>query len=96
MYPDFLNPKTSAYWGSQLDGFQNTIKFDGLWQDMNEAANFCNGVCSKDQDKAGYSIANKLPYTPTGNRLELEAIALDAQHADGSSELDSHSLFGSL
>jgi len=72
------------------------LKFDGLWQDMNEASNFCNGVCNKDQDQLGYSVANKLPYTPTGKRLDQKAIDLDALHQDGSTELDTHSLFGSL
>lgn len=47
---------------------------------MNEASNFCNGVCNKDQDQLGYSVANKLPYTPTGKRLDFKAIDLDAQH----------------
>jgi len=63
---------------------------------MNEASNFCNGVCNKDQDQLVYSVANKLPYTPTGKRLDQKAIDLDALHQDGSTELDSHSLFGSL
>jgi alpha-glucosidase (family GH31 glycosyl hydrolase) len=63
---------------------------------MNEASNFCNGDCHRDSDMIGYTVANKLPYTPTGKRLDFKAISLDAVHADGSTELDSHSYFGSL
>ena len=37
-----------------------------------------------------------LSYVPTGRDLETMAISLDAVHANGISELDSHSLFGTM
>jgi len=70
VFPDFSHPNASTYWVDQLQKFQKIIEFDGLWQDMNEAANFCRGNCFKDEDKLGGSIAYKLPYTPTGRRLD--------------------------
>jgi alpha-glucosidase (family GH31 glycosyl hydrolase) len=96
VYPDFLNPQSNEYWKQQLEGFKTLLNFDGLWQDMNEASNFCNGPCSKDEDKYYSTVANKLPYTPTGKRLDSKSVPIDAVHKDGSLELDSHSLFGAL
>lgn len=45
VYPDFFNEETVKWWHDNLDDFWSKVKFDGLWQDMNEASNFCNGVC---------------------------------------------------
>jgi alpha-glucosidase len=53
VFPDFTNPKAYEYWAAQLEEFSKGIHFDGLWQDMNEASNFCNGLCFKDEEKLG-------------------------------------------
>lgn len=77
------------------------VDFDGLWQDMNEASNFCHGVCYKSQ-LASSPSKNKLPYTPTGRNLETKSIPLDAFHNTTFStdldvtELEAHSLFGTM
>lgn len=44
-FPDWSNPKAEGYWISELEKFYDKIKFDGLWIDMNEIANFCTGAC---------------------------------------------------
>ena len=70
------------------------IPFDGLWLDMNEASNFCNGVCYSNQ-KVAKPVKNMLPYIPTGRDLEGKSISLDAYHKGNNAiELDMHSLFG--
>lgn len=71
------------------------VAFDGLWLDMNEASNFCVGVCYQSQMSAN-PVKYKLPYIPTGRDLEEKSITLDAMHADGVTELDAHSLFGTM
>jgi hypothetical protein len=38
----------------------------------------------------------RLPYMPTGASLETKAISLDVQHAQNYTQLDAHSLFGTL
>ena len=45
VYPDFFNPATSDWWDRWLSTFFETVPFDGVWEDMNEASNFCDGVC---------------------------------------------------
>lgn len=45
VFPDFLSTAGQSYWKNQLTNMHENLKFDGLWEDMNEAANFCDGVC---------------------------------------------------
>ncbi|CAF0869288.1 unnamed protein product [Adineta steineri] len=39
-FPDFFYPPTSDWWRTQILEYHNKIKFDGIWIDMNEPANF--------------------------------------------------------
>jgi alpha-glucosidase (family GH31 glycosyl hydrolase) len=94
VFPDFSNPQANTYWIDQLDRFSKIIEFDGLWEDMNEASNFCRGKCFKDDLTPFDSIANRLPYTPTGKRLDRISLALDAKMNDSRSQLDAHSFYG--
>jgi alpha-glucosidase len=41
-------------------------------------------------------VKYKLPYVPTGRDLEEKSISLDAIHEGGVTELDAHSLFGTM
>lgn len=60
---------------------------------MNEASNFCQGPCYASQATKN-PVKNKLPYVPTARDLEIKSLPLDSVHADGITELDAHSLFG--
>lgn len=71
------------------------MPFDGLWLDMNEASNFCNGVCYDSQISES-PILHKLPYIPTGNNLNDRSLSIDATHKNGVKELDAHNLFGTM
>jgi alpha-glucosidase (family GH31 glycosyl hydrolase) len=50
VYPDYLAaPKVDTWIKAQLQRFYDEVPFDGLWLDMNEAANFCSGrLCKTD------------------------------------------------
>ncbi len=75
---------------------QKEIAFDGLWLDMNEASNFCNGVCKSNQ-KVERPVKDHLPYQPTGRELDTKSMSLDSYHKGNDAiELDMHSLFGTL
>jgi len=58
------------------------VPFDGLWEDMNEASNFCNGVCYESQ-AARSPVKYKLPYIPSARDLETKSLSLDGVHANG-------------
>jgi len=62
---------------------------------MNEASNFCNGVCY-DSQKSSMPVKDQLMYTPTGRDLETKSMPLDAVHMGDVTELDAHSLFGTM
>jgi lysosomal alpha-glucosidase len=47
LFPDFLHPAAGDWWTAQLRRFQALLSFDGLWLDMNEPSNFCDGPCDK-------------------------------------------------
>jgi alpha-glucosidase (family GH31 glycosyl hydrolase) len=60
---------------------------------MNEASNFCDGVCYQNQQSAP-SVYSKLRYVPGDRIFPQHAISLDASHANGQLEVDTHNLFG--
>lgn len=39
VWPDWVHPRTSAWWTGCLRDFRGTIDYDGVWLDMNEPAN---------------------------------------------------------
>lgn len=93
--PDFFAPNTQSWWHKELSEFRdNHVLFDGLWLDMNEAANFCNGACLERQ-RANDSMADMFYYTPTGRSLESKSLPLDTVHANSKfTQLDTHNYFG--
>ena len=47
-FPDFFHPNSSTYWGEMLASWRDDVKYDGVWLDMNEPSNFCDGECSDE------------------------------------------------
>ncbi|KAL1257160.1 hypothetical protein QQF64_012705, partial [Cirrhinus molitorella] len=47
-FPDFFKNSTAEWWGEQIKDFYNTMKFDGIWIDMNEPANFVHGTVGEN------------------------------------------------
>ena len=45
-FVDFFHPNASQYWQDMLDRLYQKVQFSGVWLDMNEYANFCDGACN--------------------------------------------------
>ncbi|XP_036392320.1 maltase-glucoamylase, intestinal [Megalops cyprinoides] len=44
-FPDFFRDQTAKWWHREIEDFyRDTMKFDGLWIDMNEPASFVHGT----------------------------------------------------
>lgn len=68
VYPDWFHPAIQDYWNGEFNKFfdpETGIDIDGLWIDMNEAANMCTFPCT---DPERYSIENDLPPAPPAVR----------------------------
>jgi len=44
-FVDFLNLNATQYWIDVLGLLYQKVPFSGVWLDMNEFSNFCNGPC---------------------------------------------------
>ncbi|XP_044058887.1 maltase-glucoamylase, intestinal [Siniperca chuatsi] len=72
-FPDFFRNTTAKWWNQEIqDFYENTMKFDGLWIDMNEPASFVHGTVG------GKCLGNPLlehpPYMPS---LESKHLGLN-------------------
>lgn len=93
-FPDFNNPKASEYWGTFCKILYDKIPFSGLWIDMNELANFCDGECNVSANSG--LTSESLPYAPSGGNLEHKCTLLSASHYGGFLEKDVHNANGFL
>lgn len=88
-FPDFLNQDAQDYWFQHAKNFHdNGPEFDGMWIDMNEPSNFCDGQCLSDIPPP------KMPYVPQGGvRIDKSTVDVYALTKWGP-QYDTHSLYG--
>ncbi|XP_043319841.1 maltase-glucoamylase, intestinal isoform X1 [Cervus canadensis] len=104
-FPDFLRNSTAAWWKREIEELyrnprepEKSLKFDGLWINMNEPSNFVNGSVRGCSDE----ILNNPPYMPylgsRGQGLSSQTLCMESQQVlpDGSSvrHYDVHNLYG--
>jgi alpha-glucosidase (family GH31 glycosyl hydrolase) len=90
VYPAWMNPNASSIWQMGLSDLYAQVKFDGLWIDMNEASNFCDGECDTEEtrdiivadetDSHNPNEFDDLPYLPGNSSLLIKAVAPSGYH----------------
>jgi len=100
---DFLHPSAEKFWEDQLEDFYKKIPYDGLWLDMNEPSNFCDGECPDETHYNNYFFPmdyyDDLYYNPTHRGVEIGTVSMEALHHSGTvpiPEYNYHNLFGFL
>uniref|UniRef100_A0A5F9DBU7 Sucrase-isomaltase, intestinal n=1 Tax=Oryctolagus cuniculus TaxID=9986 RepID=A0A5F9DBU7_RABIT len=91
VFPDYTNPTCALWWANEFELFYNQVKFDGIWIDMNEVANFVDGSVSG----CSTSNLNYPPFTPRilNGYLFSKSLCMDAVQHWGK-QYDVHSLYG--
>uniref|UniRef100_A0AAX7UXJ2 alpha-glucosidase n=1 Tax=Astatotilapia calliptera TaxID=8154 RepID=A0AAX7UXJ2_ASTCA len=100
-FPDFFRNQTADWWHTEIkDFYENTMKFDGIWIDMNEPASFVHGTVGGKC--LGDPVLENPPYMPP---LESKHLGLNHKTLCMNSEqilsdgrrvrhYDVHSLYG--
>jgi alpha-glucosidase (family GH31 glycosyl hydrolase) len=100
VFPDWSHPNTTEYWSMMLEEFRKNVPFDGLWVDMNEPSNFCDGECGASPLPNEFSNHTyitdliELTYYPGERNPSEKTIYLETKHYDGSTQFNQHNLFG--
>ncbi|XP_033884004.3 sucrase-isomaltase, intestinal [Acipenser ruthenus] len=91
VFPDYTNPACNTWWVDECEKLFRELKYDGLWIDMNEVANFkkgsANGCAAND--------LNYPPFTPSilDDLMYSKTLCMDAKQTWGA-HYDVHSLYG--
>ena len=97
---DFLHPVASQFWSEELDAFYSKLEYDGLWLDMNEPSNFCDGECPDRTHYIYYEFPldyyDDLYYNPGHRGIELQTLSVEALHHgphETATEYNYHNLY---
>jgi len=93
VFIDWYHDDAHQYWIDEMKKLHDKLDFDGMWIDMNEASNFCNGHCTLDKVVEN-SVQKQLFYTPGGRDLDEKSISIDAKHVREITEFEAHSTYG--
>lgn len=93
VFPDWLEPYATTLWHIGLGDLYEQAQFDGIWIDMNEVSNFCDGECTdvkeKDNLRQSQSIGpdphdprefDDLPYVPGSKDPNNKALSMTGYH----------------
>lgn len=82
-FPDWMHPEAAKLWREGLSSLYAKAEFDGIWLDMNEVTNLCDGeivVKKAASDPHDPTEFDQLPYTPGNVNLSKKAISLTGYH----------------
>ncbi|XP_067672785.1 lysosomal alpha-glucosidase-like [Haliotis asinina] len=92
VFPDFTNPQAVEYWTTLVKTFQDSVKFDGMWIDMNEISNFVDGSTTGCSSTDRYEHPPYLPGVKGGSLKYTTICASGKQYL--SRTYNVHNLYG--
>ncbi|XP_046554565.1 lysosomal alpha-glucosidase-like [Haliotis rubra] len=92
VFPDFTNPQAVEYWTTLVKTFQDSVKFDGMWIDMNEISNFVDGSTTGCSSTDRYENPPYLPGVKGGSLKSTTICASGKQYL--SRTYNVHNLYG--
>ncbi|XP_076422553.1 maltase-glucoamylase isoform X3 [Peromyscus maniculatus bairdii] len=105
-FPDFFRDSTATWWKKEIQELytnpeapEKSLKFDGLWIDMNEPSSFVNGAVPSGCSDATLNRPPYMPYLEARDRgLSSKTLCMESEQilSDGSRlrHYDVHSLYG--
>uniref|UniRef100_A0A8C5KXA4 P-type domain-containing protein n=1 Tax=Jaculus jaculus TaxID=51337 RepID=A0A8C5KXA4_JACJA len=105
-FPDFFRNSTATWWKREMAELYNnprnpekSLKFDGMWIDMNEPASFVNGAVPSGCSDASLNHPPYMPHVEGRDRgLSSKTLCMESEQIlpDGSRvrHYDVHSLYG--
>ncbi|XP_029334199.1 maltase-glucoamylase, intestinal isoform X3 [Mus caroli] len=105
-FPDFFRDSTALWWKKEIKELHSnsqdqakSLKFDGLWIDMNEPSSFVNGAVPSGCSDATLNHPPYMPHVEGRDRgLSSKTLCMESEHIlpDGSRvrHYDVHSLYG--
>ncbi|KAK2096764.1 hypothetical protein P7K49_025798 [Saguinus oedipus] len=105
-FPDFFRNSTAKWWKREIEELYNnpqnperSLKFDGIWIDMNEPSSFVNGAVPSGCRDASRNHPPYMPYLESRDRgLSSKSLCMESQQIlpDGSpvQHYNVHSLYG--
>ncbi|XP_054215275.1 maltase-glucoamylase isoform X3 [Homo sapiens] len=105
-FPDFFRNSTAKWWKREIEELYNnpqnperSLKFDGMWIDMNEPSSFVNGAVSPGCRDASLNHPPYMPYLESRDRgLSSKTLCMESQQIlpDGSpvQHYNVHNLYG--
>jgi len=106
VFGDFYHPYMEGVWINGYKRLDSLVKFDGIWLDMNEVANFCSGCSSnpggdEEDDNHSPNEFDNLPFTPRNQNLNDKCVSVTGYHYSNNNDEDkvrkeynTHNLFG--
>lgn len=93
-FPDFFHPNATQYWKDMMEYLYDQVPFSGVWLDMNEISNMCDGPCVPFTKEAVIDYSKDIPYQPGGSNIETATIPLNSSHFGVLTEANVHAFFG--
>ena len=96
VFPDWSSPNVTQWWKDSFDEYRKIAKYDGVWLDMNEPANFNTTDQKSLSGVYEPNLINEPPYEIHNGegKLGWRTMWPDVKRADGSLHYNVHNMYG--